>query len=68
MTLSSVVFWALLAGVIVLVIRAVKSPERHQSLSDTSSAERLLADRYARGEIGTEEYEDHLHTLRARVP
>jgi putative membrane protein len=68
MTLSSVVFWALLAGVIVLVIRAVKSPERHRSPSGTSSAERLLAERYARGEIGMEEYEDHLHTLRARVP
>jgi putative membrane protein len=54
---SMVLFWGLLAGAAVLIYRAL------QGNTGTDTARRLLAERYARGEIDDEEYQRRLETL-----
>jgi putative membrane protein len=66
MGLSSVVFWALLIGGGILLYRELAS--RRPPSTPDSSPERLLADRYARGEIDDDEYRRRLDTLRHAGP
>jgi putative membrane protein len=69
-TIGMVVFWAV---VIAAVIYAAAALIRHAGRSGTQSGElalppapeRLLAERYARGEIDEEEYQRRLASLRA---
>jgi putative membrane protein len=54
----------LIAAVTVAVVRGL-APDRRPETGRPNSAEQVLADRFARGEIDSEEYESRLRTLRA---
>ncbi|MGQ4601286.1 SHOCT domain-containing protein [Nocardia sp. R6R-6] len=60
MTISMVIFWALVIGGIVALIRYTATPSQGQP---TVPPQQVLADRYARGEIDDEEYTRRLRTL-----
>ena len=61
MPLGMLGFWALVAWVIVTLVRG----DRGHSPTDASpEPERILAERYARGEIDAEEYHQRLEDLR----
>lgn len=65
MTASTVLVWLVIVlGIIALVRYLVRSGD-HSGGSQTSasSAERLLADRFARGEIDEDEYQRRLRVL-----
>jgi putative membrane protein len=67
MLLNSIVLWGLLAAGAVLLWRAVQGrPASPGAGADETggAARRLLADRYARGEINEEEYRRRLAVLR----
>ncbi len=59
MVLNGLVFWALLVVGAVLAYRVFRREDRE-------TAEGLLADRYARGEIDDEEYRRRMTTLRGQ--
>ncbi|WP_338933413.1 SHOCT domain-containing protein [Streptomyces netropsis] len=75
MTVSMVVFWALIIAVVVLLFRALARPQ-HGGGEHTGwrkgpppgHTEHILAERYARGEIDEEEYARRLATLRGSPP
>src|SRR5690349_14865904 len=71
MALGMIAFWGLLIAGIVLLVRAFAGAPRGERAAPPqgfSSAEELLAQRYARGEIDTEEYRTRLDILqRGRV-
>lgn len=53
--------WLAALGLIVwLVVRSARSP----SPTDTTRAKELLAERYARGELSTDEYRERIDQLR----
>jgi putative membrane protein len=64
MVLGMVGIWVLVAAVIFLLIResrgSVRSPESPSAGRPTSSAEQILAERLARGDIDAEEYRQRL--------
>jgi putative membrane protein len=60
MTITMVAFWALVAGLVVFAIRASRPPAPH-----TSNPERVLAGRFASGEIDEDEFDRRLDALRA---
>jgi putative membrane protein len=71
MTVSMVLFWgAVIFGLVMLVRYIGRSgqppavPRSPQSAGSPQSPERLLAERFARGEIGEEEYRQRLAVLR----
>lgn len=72
MTLSLVLFWGLVIAAIVLMIRYFgrsgqqTGPGQHPGppAATRSTAEQLLSERYARGEIDDAEYQRRLTTLR----
>jgi putative membrane protein len=62
MTISMIVFWALVAAVVVILLRSIRdggtiSPGR-------DNPEQILKERFARGEIDVEEYERRREVLR----
>jgi len=64
MTIGMVLFWGLLIAVVFLAVRALPRVPDHRDRSSVPSAEELLAERFARGEIDDEEYRKRLTTLR----
>ena len=76
MTFSSIVFWALVVFVIVLLVRHFSRTGQRPpggpagygppgpGHGPASGPEQVLAERYARGEIDEEEYHRRLATLR----
>lgn len=70
MLVSMLVFWGLLIGAIVLVVRSLAHarPTSPTPGSPTASAEQVLAERFARGDIDSDEYRQRLQTLRGRTP
>lgn len=66
MGLTTVVFWGLLITAIVLAARHLGRTAGAGPVSPPPTAEELLAQRYARGEIDTDEYRSRLDTLRGR--
>ncbi|SHN78404.1 putative membrane protein [Geodermatophilus obscurus] len=68
-TLTSLLFLALIALIAWSVVRAVRrpggGPPRPARSAGQDSAEQLLADRFARGEIDEDEYRRRLGTLRS---
>ena len=70
-SISMVVFWGLVIFTVIMLIRYVNNPE-HRTDSSLPAAptppERLLAERYARGEINEEEYRTRRDTLRDTPP
>jgi putative membrane protein len=65
MSVSMLAFWALLIGVVVLVVRSLTRPPAASTTpgAATASAQQVLAERFARGEIDAEEYRQRLQTL-----
>jgi len=57
------IFWAV---VVIAVILFVAFLVRHASSSGRPSAEDILRERYARGEISKAQYEEQLKTLRGQ--
>ncbi len=67
MIISMVLFWALIVGGIALAVRYMRrdpTPLVHRR----TSAEDLLAERYARGDIDDDDYHTRLTTLRKHAP
>lgn len=60
MTLTMLAFWGLVAWVIVTLVRQPGSRP-----GADHSAEEILAERFARGEIDEEEYRSRQHLLRS---
>ena len=68
MPLSVVGFWALVIWVAALVIRGDRSSHRETPAPQAGpggDAERIVADRFARGEIDVREYHRRLDVLRS---
>lgn len=69
MTFSMVVFWGLVIGALIALLRAGRGggPGTPTGRADRErSAEQILAERYARGDIDEEEYRRRLDVLRGR--
>jgi putative membrane protein len=63
MAVSTVLFWGLLILAVVALVRSLGRQGR--SGTARTSAEQLLAERFARGEIDGQEYRERLDTLRS---
>ncbi|MFE0642440.1 SHOCT domain-containing protein [Streptomyces sp. NPDC058877] len=69
MSAGMVLFWGLLITLAVMFFRTLgRSPERPSVPRPTASAEQILGERLARGEIDEEEYRRRLKTLRGEGP
>jgi putative membrane protein len=68
MTISMVLFWALLIAGVVALIRATGRDNRGSvgQVAQSPGPEEVLAQRYARGEIDQDEYHQRLDVLRGR--
>ncbi len=68
MTLSTIAFWGLLIAGIVAAARLLsEGGGRPDRAPDAVTAERVLAERYARGEIDDDEYQRRLQVLRGAM-
>jgi putative membrane protein len=65
MILGYLVFWALVVGGIVMLVRYPGHSDQSAGPASTSPQQQL-AERYARGEIDEEEYRRHLQILTGR--
>jgi putative membrane protein len=64
MSLSMVVFWGLLIGGIIALVRYLgRAPEQSQTQPVQPTPEQILAERFARGELDEEEYRQRLTAL-----
>lgn len=68
MTVSTVIFFALLITAGVLIARAFRNTPRPAALDGRPRPEQVLAERFARGEIDAQEYRDRLAALREAAP
>ena len=68
MSISMLVFWALLISIAVLLYRTLNRSPDHPHHPTGTSPERLLTERFARGEIDEDEYRRRLAVLRADGP
>ncbi|WP_328747235.1 SHOCT domain-containing protein [Streptomyces sp. NBC_00285] len=73
MSTGMVLFWALIVGVGVLLFRSLgrtTGPHHthHHTTTPPPSPEKLLAERFARGDIDTQEYQQRLTTLQSTGP
>ncbi|MGZ4127974.1 MAG: SHOCT domain-containing protein [Actinomycetota bacterium] len=63
MGIGMLVFW----GLIVLAIWAVaRAPHEHAAREDRASPDQILAERFARGEISADEYQERRQVLSKR--
>lgn len=67
---SNLLFWGLLAvGVVALVRYSGRTaPQHHGPSGDVSGPQRILAERFARGEIDEDEYNRRLRVLHGGPP
>lgn len=64
MGFGMLVFWVLVIGVVAAAVVTLTRSERSGARDDgTSRARALLAERYARGEIDTDEFQSRSHEL-----
>jgi putative membrane protein len=68
MSASMILFWVLIITAAVLLFRALGRTTEHTRTPAVPSAERLLAERFARGEVDEEEYRRRLATLHGAGP
>ncbi len=68
MSASMILFWALIITVAVLLFRALDRAPEHTHSPAGPSAEQLLAERFARGDIDEEDYQRRLAALRSSDP
>jgi len=65
MTVSNLLFWGLLiVGVVALVRTLGRGGSTNPATAQRSTAEEVLAERFARGEIDVQEYQERLQVLR----
>lgn len=64
MTLSMIVFWGLVIGGLVALIRYASRPPMRTEVSPARTPEQVLGERFARGEIDEDEYRRRLDALR----
>ncbi|SDM28194.1 putative membrane protein [Lentzea albidocapillata subsp. violacea] len=64
MTVSMVLFWALVIGGVVAVVRYLGRETRSSFTSPQHTPEQILAERFARGDVDEEEYRRRLAALR----
>jgi putative membrane protein len=62
---STVLFWALIGTLAVLVVRALNRRTDAHPAPSRDAAERVLAERFARGDIDEDEYRSRLAVLRS---
>lgn len=62
MTINTVLFWGLIILGVIALFRYLNRGDR--STASRSTAEQVLAERFARGEIDEQEYRQRLDTLR----
>ncbi|CAM4183443.1 hypothetical protein GCM10009799_38970 [Nocardiopsis rhodophaea] len=67
MGLSTVVFWVLVIVAFVLLVRYAVREGRRDGEARREAAEQTLDERFARGEIDAEEYQEQLRMLRSAV-
>ena len=65
MSVGMIAFWGLVIWAIVAIYRGSDSTWRHTDRPDRPDPERILAERFAAGEIDEDEYQRRLVTLRA---
>lgn len=65
MTVSMVLFWALIIFGAIALVRYLARGDR--AVASRPTPEQLLAERFARGEIDEHEYDQRLDTLRGRT-
>jgi putative membrane protein len=64
MTVSSLLFWALvIAGIVMLVRYTGRAGQSAVPANQGPTPQQVLADRFARGEIDEDEYTRRLHVL-----
>lgn len=70
MTLSMLLFWGLVIGAIVALVRYLGGAGRASQAAPTRAIgpERILAERFARGEIDEEEYRRRIAVVRHSAP
>ncbi|KQX46364.1 MULTISPECIES: SHOCT domain-containing protein [unclassified Streptomyces] len=69
MSAGMVLFWGLLITVAVMLFRSLdRAAERPRGFGPAASAEQILGERLARGEIDEEEYRRRLTALRSEGP
>ncbi|WP_418961593.1 SHOCT domain-containing protein [Streptomyces tritici] len=69
MSAGMVLFWGLLITVAVMLFRSLdRATERPRGFGAAASAEQILGERLARGEIDEEEYRRRLTALRSGGP
>ena len=64
MSLMMLVFWGVPIALVVWLIRSSFHPRQAAGATSRSSAEQVLAERYARGEIDEEEFSGRSEVLR----
>ncbi|WP_063053484.1 SHOCT domain-containing protein [Nocardia arthritidis] len=69
MTVGMVLFWALVIAGVILTVRYLAQPSAPVGGAPIvrPSAEQVLAERFARGEIDADEYHQRLATLRGGI-
>ncbi|MEU6369973.1 SHOCT domain-containing protein [Streptomyces sp. NPDC046931] len=65
MSAGMILFWALIITIAVLLFRALNQPHEHTHTPAAPSAEDILRERLARGEIEEDEYRRRLSALHA---
>ncbi len=65
MTIGLVLFWGAVIFGIVTLVRYLARPGQHTATSPRPTPEQLLAERFARGDISEEEFQQRLATLHA---
>jgi putative membrane protein len=63
MAFSSLIFWSILVIAVVLIVRALRDRDARGPRDGSSSAEDILRQRFARGEIDDAEYRQRLQVL-----
>ncbi|BCM64757.1 MULTISPECIES: SHOCT domain-containing protein [Streptomyces] len=68
MSTSMILFWALIITAIVLLVRTLNRPQDHRHTPAAPSAEDILRERLARGEIDEDDYRRRLNVLHTGPP
>jgi putative membrane protein len=70
MVANTLLFWGLLVAGVVFLVRYLGNGSRHRGIGAGGSPipEQILAERFARGEIGEDEYRRRLAVLRGAPP
>ena len=65
MAFVMLVFWTIVVGAIIAVVRSDHSRRPNHGLGRIDDAHRILAERFARGEIDADEYKQRSDLLRS---